>query len=398
MATAKGWIAYVGPFRFPWGEPGSRRVLGVARSLASAGYEVVVGSGESEPATPMPLSDAEGAGEVWHVGLGERSGAADSPLSKALHLVVSLGRRTVRWLAEQPTNPAAVIVYGGGVQYAGRLERWCRRNRVPLVADVVEWYAPHQLWGGALGPVHLSAKLALHHYYPRCQGIIAISSLLERHYQARGCHVLRVPPTTDVLNIKPGERLRDPGESGVNVVYFGTPGRKDLLAPIVRAAGVVSRTAPLTLSVYGPSVDQVRDLVGHGALSSSVRVPGRVPQQEMKDVVGRADFSIVVRPSARFTHAGFPTKLVESLACGTPVIVNLTSDIGRYLRDGLEGLVCADASQAELERVLVRAALLPASERLAMRAVARATAEAAFDHRRYSAPLAAFLESMPAVR
>ncbi|SCL73992.1 glycosyltransferase [Micromonospora peucetia] len=393
MTGAGTWIAYVGPFRFPWGEPGSRRVFGLAQSMAAAGRDVVVVSGESGPKTPVTVSTA-GAGLLRHVGAGERPSADASIVSKAVQMVVRLGERTVRWLDEQPTRPECVVVYGGGAQYMARVGRWCRRNGVALVADVVEWYAPHQMPGGALGPPHLSAKLALRHQYPRCQGIIAISSLLERHYRERGCRVLLVPPTLDVFEVKPGGHAVTTEAGPLNAVYFGTPGRKDLLTTIIRATDAVSRRTPVTLSVYGPTVEQVRDLLDGADLPSSVRVPGRVPQQDVEAIVRNADFSVLVRPSERFTHAGFPTKFVESLACGTPVIANLTSDMGRYLQDGRQGFVCVDHSSTELERVLRRAAMLPRSQHEEMRVAARATAESSFDYRRFAQPVAGFLDSL----
>ncbi|MEV6813684.1 glycosyltransferase [Micromonospora sp. NPDC051296] len=395
LATAGGWIAYVGPFRFPWGEPGSRRVLGLARSMAAAGHDVVVAGGDDGPASPAPVDGVAGTGRVRYVGLGERPTAGTGRLATVAHLLVRLGEQTVRWLDSQPTRPACVVVYGGGTQYIARIGRWCRRHGVPLVADVVEWYAPHQLAGGALGPVHLSAKLALHYYYPRCQGVIAISSLLERHYRERGVPVLRVPPTLDVL----GLRVRDHGlgaqRPGLHLVYFGTPGRKDLLGTVVRAVDSVGREAQLTLSVYGPSVDEVRGLLGGADLPPSVRVPGRVPQPQVEEIVSGANFSVLVRPSARFTNAGFPTKFAESLACGTPVIANLTSDLGQFLTDGEQGLVCRDATVTELRRVLCRAVRLSGAQLAAMRVAARATAETAFDYRRYAGRVDAFLNALP---
>ncbi|MDT0530885.1 glycosyltransferase [Micromonospora sp. DSM 115977] len=397
--TGRGaWVAYVGPFRFPWGEPGSRRVFGLAQSIAATGTDVVVVSGESGPTTPAAVTGTSGSGTVWHVGAGERPAGGANVVSKAFQMVVGLGERTVRWLDEQPSRPSCVVVYGGGAQYMARVGRWCRRNGVAVVADVVEWYAPHQLPGGALGPPHLSAKLALHHYYPRCQGVIAISSLLEHHYRGRGRRVLRVPPTLDVLDVKTGGQAIRAEVSPLNVVYFGTPGRKDLLTPIIRAADAVARTTRLTLSVYGPSIEQVRGLLGDAQLPPSVRVPGRVPQQDVEEIVREADFSILVRPSERFTHAGFPTKFVESMACGTPVIANLTSDIGQYLKDGRQGLVCVDHSSDEIQRVLRRAAVLPRPQREEMRLAARVTAESFFDYRRFADPLAAFLGSLPGRR
>ena len=37
------------------------------------------------------------------------------------------------------------------------------------------------------------------------------------------------------------------------------------------------------------------------------------------------------------TKAGFPTKFVESISAGTPVITNLTSDLAYYMRDPMFG-------------------------------------------------------------
>jgi len=100
---------------------------------------------------------------------------------------------------------------------------------------------------------------------------------------------------------------------------------------------------------------------------------------------------VLLRPPARYAQAGFPTKVVESLALGTPVICNLTSDLGNYIHDGAEGIVCADYQPEDLVAALERALALSVEQRAAMRAAARARAEAAFDYRQYAAPLADFL-------
>lgn len=65
-----------------------------------------------------------------------------------------------------------------------------------------------------------------------------------------------------------------------------------------------------------------------------------------------ADFSIFVRPDRRSSHAGFPTKLAESLAAGTPVITNNTGDIGLYLKDGENGFLLKDGTQKSVKDVL----------------------------------------------
>ncbi len=83
MRCQKGWIAYVGPFPFPSGVAGSKRMLGVALSLQQAGYQVVVGSGETAPLEVTSLGGDNSARQVGYIGLGELPPKGASVLQKA---------------------------------------------------------------------------------------------------------------------------------------------------------------------------------------------------------------------------------------------------------------------------------------------------------------------------
>jgi glycosyltransferase involved in cell wall biosynthesis len=93
----------------------------------------------------------------------------------------------------------------------------------------------------------------------------------------------------------------------------------------------------------------------------------------------------------RYSTAGFPTKVVESLASGTPVICNITSDLGEHLVDGREAIICPDRSRASLIAAFERAMLLSSEERHRMRLAARRRAEEAFDYRNFTETMGDFL-------
>lgn len=397
MSVASGWVAYVGPFLFPWGQPCSRRVYGIARSLAEVGHHVVVCSGADAPARLTVLDECLGPGSVAHVGLGEQRPAVSGQLRKAEQYLLRWGQRTVEWLDALPSRPSHVLLYGGQAPYGIRLRRWCRRHRVPLIADVVEWYSPRQLRYGVLGPSHASAQVALRYVYPRCDGVIAVSSYLERYYRHRGNKVLRVPPTLDVRGLAPsGARAAGVADRRHLVVaYAGSPGRKDLIGTIMRAVGVAHGAGvDIELHVLGPTPQQLRALLGGQSPPPGVRVLGSVPQQEVPRIIQQADFTVLLREPARFAQAGFSTKFCESLACGTPVIANLTGDIGMYLRDQVTGLVCPDHSVRGLSQVLLDAAALSGPQRTRMSQAARACALASFDFRVHADSLGAFLDQV----
>jgi glycosyltransferase involved in cell wall biosynthesis len=148
------------------------------------------------------------------------------------------------------------------------------------------------------------------------------------------------------------------------------------------------------LSVYGPARDEVQRLLGQGDLPASVIVKGRIAQADIEDALRQADFSVLLREPRRFAQAGFPTKVPESMAVGTPLICNVTSDLGRHLRDGVNGIVAGDHEPASFADALRRALALSPAERLAMRAASRAEAERAFDFRVHADPLRRFLEGV----
>lgn len=386
------WIAYVGPFPFPWGQAGSRRMCGIARSLADAGYKVVVGGGDSLPSFETDLDEGEIKGTVRYIGLNESPSNNSSIIQKSTQVFWSWGRKTVAWLDSQKIKPTHVFVYGGSAQYMLRLLPWCRKNGIPLIADVVEWYDPRQMTGGVFGPFNISAKLALRYLYPKCDGVVAISHLLADYYENKGCPVIRVPPTIDVAGINLSQRPFRQDDSKLTLVYAGTPGKKDMLGNVIKAVAVEDPLGiRLKLLVIGPTLDQVKALCRAEDLPPCVDVLGRISQSAVTDYVRSADFSVLLREPLRFANAGFPTKFVESMANGTPVIANLTSDLGLYLRDGIEGLVCADYSAESLVFTLRRALSLSSLEIASMRKAARDQAERSFDFRVYASPLSDFL-------
>ncbi|MEV1154547.1 glycosyltransferase family 4 protein [Micromonospora chokoriensis] len=396
MNVSKEWIAYVGPFLFPWGEAGSRRVNGIAASLAVAGYQVVVASGSPEPRTVTPLAGIDGPGSVSYVGLSERPPPEAGLLSSAAQTLLMWGRQTARWLDAQPTKPTHVLVNGGQAQYMFHLQRWCRRNSVPLIVDVVDWHNGHHVRGGYFGPLHGSMKLALHYQYPRCDGIIVISSFLERHYQRAGKPMVLVPPTLDVKNLTVSPQAAPNDPSTLTLVYAGRPygNKKDFLGVAIDATAQVEREgARIELRVYGPALDEVRRLVDGRPLPAGLRCLGRIPQSEVANALQQADFSVIIRRPDRAATAGMATKFGESLANGTPVIANLTSDMGRYLHHGREGLISRDHSLAGVTEAIRAATRLSGAQRSLMRQAARSRALESFDYRVHTEALGKFLRN-----
>lgn len=387
------WIAYVGPFSFPWGQPGSRRVYGIAKALAECGYDVIVGSGQWGPDGAQQTINAQ---NIVYYNTGDSPAPGSSSIKKAIQLFYDSGKKTIEWLESMPSMPSYVFVYGAGAPFMQRIFKWCKTKNIPIIADVVEWYDSTHMPGGFFGPFHISAKISMHYYFPKCDGIIAISSLLENHYKSKSnAKIIRIPPTIDQLHFNSQQPQYNNSKKTVRLIYAGTPGKKDLLATIIRGVAKVDKSGKdLELIIAGPDELKVKDLMGGETLPASVTVLGRISQDLISEEIQKSDFSIILRESKRFANAGFPTKFVESLANGTPVIANYTSDIQLYLEDGTEGLVPRDCSISSLEETLIKAKSMTQEQLLEMRRSAHARALSSFDYKNYINELSDFLREI----
>ena len=374
------WVAYVGPFPYPEGAAASRRVLGMAESLSLAGFDVVVASGAGTETDDDGCVNRQGDGISW-CKLAERV-AEHWPRPLRRFRYAWMGGRTVEWLAAQPVPPVAVILYSGYTPYLQRLLPWCKRNGVRLLFDAVEWYEPEHPWGYLTSPYQWNIEWAMRHLVPKTDGVIAISHYLANYYRQRGLPVVVVPPTTSAIaagNWQPS--------SGLRLCYAGTPGaNKDELGAIVQAVSrLVADGAPIELTIAGPARAQVLALMGHhaGRCTTWLNTPGVLAFSDVQRLIGGADFSILARRPSRVTRAGFSTKYVESLACGTPVIANLTGDLHEHLRDGETGLICGSHCTNSIKRGLERALLLDAQVLGAMRNACSAYAHHVFSPANY---------------
>ncbi|MEZ9349956.1 glycosyltransferase family 4 protein [Vibrio splendidus] len=390
---SKGIIAYLGPVDFPNGGAAARRILGNAKALVKAGYEVHIGSGQ------VPTSSSENSfiyQDLKVHSLGERTAESYPKLIKHL-MYITMGSKTKTWLDNMSPKPDVVILYSGYTPYLLKLQPWCKKHKIPLIFDAVEWYeASHQSLG-FLSPYQMNIEYSMRYLTIKSKNTISISSYLDKYYKKNGCNSIVVPPTLDVKSITPN--LTPSNSQRLTIGYAGTPGKKDLFNNYLEAI--------LTFDPSGERINFVvagvteEELLKYPALvhrrikkiPNTITCLGKVQQSVAIRLIKTADFSVLLRPQERYANAGFPTKVVESLTMGTPVITNLTSDLCNYINDGKEGIICNDHSSASLIIALGKATQLDKKQLALMRIEARKKAEESFDFRLYHEKLALFIEN-----
>ena len=276
-----------------------------------------------------------------------------------------------------------------------------KKNKVPIIVNSVEWYDKNNnQFKGLYGPIKfIKNRIALKHIHVKMKNIIAISTLLEEYYKSKKCNVITIPTVVDLKHYETINKMHKL-DNKIKLCYAGSPAKKDLIINFVYALLDMDKSVSknFELNLYGFDLDalykyglksnEVEDLKG------IVKCHGRIPYSEVKKKIAESDFTILVRPQKRYANAGFPTKVGESFACGTPVISNITSDLGKYLIDMKNSIICKDETVESCKQALLKTLEIETKEYSKMRMDAYKTASDFFSYHVYSMLLYDFINKI----
>jgi len=111
----------------------------------------------------------------------------------------------------------------------------------------------------------------------------------------------------------------------------------------------------------GPERTRIENLARERKVADRVRLLGRVPQDRLPEIYSAADLLLLVS-----THEGWPNVLLESMACGTAVVVSPMDGIADIVGTADAGRILADVSPNGLA-VAIRELLAAPPSRAATR-------------------------------
>ena len=200
---------------------------------------------------------------------------------------------------------------------------------------------------------------------------------------------MNAPETNIVLvtlehpSLDPDRVQRALAERGVRVITFGPRRLRAITHLDVDDAGI-ERAVEVFRRIRGSLPDAVLIVAGTGPLKgildkaakelgpTRIRLLNDVPRAELPSLYSAADGLLLTSDIEQF-----PTVMLESLACGTPVFSTDVGDVSLVLSEPSMGLVCPANPESFAERV---AEYLPEERRLrASRAPLRRQATRKYD-------------------
>jgi teichuronic acid biosynthesis glycosyltransferase TuaC len=203
----------------------------------------------------------------------------------------------------------------------------------------------------------------------RADGLVAVSSGLRQRLAELGTSAARVRVLrngVDLALFRPRDRAaarQALGFNGPTVLAVGNLvalKRHNLMVEALTQLPEVE----LMIIGQGPERGAIENLARQRGVASRVRLLGRVPQDRLTEFYSAADLLALAS-----THEGWPNVLLESMACGTPVVVSKIAGITDIVASADAGRIVTDVTPSRLATA-IRDLLAAPPSRTATRAYA----------------------------
>ncbi len=209
----------------------------------------------------------------------------------------------------------------------------CYRDSRAATATVSSMMVTHRLMG--------TYRRCIHAYIALCE------FARQKHFDAGIPH--------DRLELKPNFLINDPGRGsgdGGYMMYLGRLSPEKGLSVMLDAWVNHGIDHPLRVVGQGPLVNDVRE-----AAAKNPRITLHESESREQIMRGLQGAQALILPS--IYYEGFPKTIVESLACGTPVISSHTGAMGELIRPGVSGMHFTTGDPEALTNCVKRAVADP---------------------------------------
>lgn len=228
------------------------------------------------------------------------------------------------------------------------LKRFCKKNNIQLVYDCVEWYSPSEFYYGKYSKGYREKNKQNSVVIDKTMKIISISDYFYTYFTEKGIQTERIPILCDFIVEPTQVRL---SQNKIVFIYAGNPGNKDNLKILFDALlkmkdnskekfvfEFIGITNTFLKNHYKYSDKEIE------RLEKNCVFLGAMPHEEVIKHYKKANFSLLFRDETElYAKAGFPSKVVESLQYGVPVLCNYSSDLKKYLNSEFNAIVIESA-------------------------------------------------------
>ncbi len=283
-------------------------------------------------------------------------------LIKWVNYVTSI-KKIKKFIKENDKKYSHIIIYNFPAIASLKLINYCKENKIKLIADCTEWYglSRYNLHGLLK---FLDSELRMRLVNKKLDGLICISDFLADYYDNINNKII-LPPLVDTSNKKWNVNVNN-NNNKLSFIYAGSPGNnKDKINLVIESLiNIYNKNLNIEFNLVGLDTNEYLDIYPEHKskirdIKKFTHFHGRISHEKVILLTKKSDFTIFFREKNKANMAGFPTKFVESITCGTPVITNKTSDLKKYLKEGKNGFWVDISNKKKIYKKLTKITNLP---------------------------------------
>ncbi len=270
------------------------------------------------------------------------------------------------------TGPADVVVVETPPLFlAGAAVPYARLKRARLVLNVADLWPDSAIELGALdSATAIRGARAVERGAYRAAAAIAcptegiVATLEQRPESARKAVLMR--PAVDLERFDPiaGVAGATAEDRPMRVLYAGTVGMAHGLETLLDAAAEIERNAAAPriealIAGDGAEAPQLRARLADGG-PANVRMLGSVPSRNIPGLYADSDVAVVMLRDRPIFHGALPTKMLEAMAAGRPVLLSARGEAARLIEAQGAGIVVEPENPGALAAALTELASDPA--------------------------------------
>ncbi|MDI9628066.1 MAG: glycosyltransferase family 4 protein [Acidobacteriota bacterium] len=273
-------------------------------------------------------------------------------------------------LAGRPFRDAdAIWVYNSPITVALPMLAHSGFGRTPVFLHVQDLWPDSLVESGMLPSGQLSRQVArlvaaIVRFTERRASVIGVISpsvrelILERNPALDASRIVYVPNPTNEQLFHSAESLRSKLRVSrsldvVEVMYAGAIGEVQGLNTLIDAAELLCHRHDIKITVVGDGISRGRlEQRAVRRRLTNVEFVGRVPQDEIPELIARADIQLVSLAANPFLAYTTPSKIPSLLASGVPIVAQLEGDGADLLRQSGAAQVVRPGHPEDLARAI----------------------------------------------
>ena len=317
-----GTVIVTGNFELPDKNAAAHRVVNNSKLLRSLGYNAVfLGTNREEP---------------YFFGIKQREyGAGFDMYEQAYPRSVSqwvseiFDMKNLKTLVSKYPDTVALMLYNTQFATVRAARKAFASQGIRILYDCTEWNAYTEGSFVKRAVKSIDSRLIEHKLPRQCDGIVAVSSVMEQEYGGKKPLIV-LPPLVDTEDTIWKQEIEH--RHRFNFCYAGSPSDKDRLDLLLQAFSALPVGAA-DLRIIGVTKEE---FVSHTPEATAfaehmgITFTGRLTHYETVREILSCDCFVFLREPTRRNNAGFPTKFAEAFTCGVPVITTAVSDVPAY--------------------------------------------------------------------